>query len=146
MANCTAGDIVYPIVFRHLQPRFGFAWATRIIGFIALGTFLVPFVALWSHKIKGKKPRALVDTQAFRELPFMLYICALAILYTGYFVPLFYIPTYATQHLHTSPDRAFYLLAVTNAGAFIGRFLPGLMPKILARKRCCRLRRRQQEF
>lgn len=126
------GGIIYPITFRQLQPRVGFAWATRVIAFIALGTFFISFVALRDHRATGKEPRSLVDLQAFRELPFMIYILALFVLYAGYFVPLFYIATYASTHLHTTSDLAFYLLAVTNAGAFIGRLLPGLCPKPFA--------------
>ena len=32
------GGIIYPIVFYKLEPRIGFAWATRVIGFMALAT------------------------------------------------------------------------------------------------------------
>lgn len=102
------------------------------MGFIELGTFMLSFVLLGSHKVERTKPRSLVDTQAFRELPFMSYVLALAILFSGYFVPLFYIPTYAITHLHTTGDLAFYLLAVTNAGAFLGRLVPGFAPRLFA--------------
>lgn len=130
--DCVQGGVLYPIVFRQLQPKIGFAWATRIIGFIELGTFLMSFVLLRSHKVERTKPRSLIDTQAFRELPFMSYVFALAILFSGYFVPLFYIPTYAITHLHTTGDLAFYLLAVTNAAAFLGRLVPGFAPRLFA--------------
>lgn len=90
------------------------------------------FVLLRSHKVERTRPRSLIDTQAFRELPFMSYVFALAILFSGYFVPLFYIPTYAITHLHTTGDLAFYLLAVTNAAAFLGRLVPGFVPRWFA--------------
>ena len=103
------------------------------MGFMALAAFLVSFAAFWWYKVERKNPRALLDTRAFRELPFMSYTLALTVLYAGYFVPLFYIPSYAIQHLGTSSELAFYLLAITNAGAFVGRLLPGILPKYLAR-------------
>ncbi|KAI4199319.1 MAG: hypothetical protein LQ350_004701 [Teloschistes chrysophthalmus] len=128
------GGVIYPIAFRQLQPKVGFAWATRIMGFIALATFLMSFAAFWRPTTaKGQKTRSLVDMSAIRELPFMLYILALTVLYAGYFVPFFYAPTYATQHLGTNADLAFYLLAILNSGAFLGRLLPGLLPRFLAR-------------
>ncbi|KAM5511698.1 MFS monocarboxylate [Fusarium oxysporum f. sp. phaseoli] len=34
--GASIGGVVYPIVFRELQKQIGFAWSTRIIGFIAL--------------------------------------------------------------------------------------------------------------
>ncbi|KAL8653329.1 MAG: hypothetical protein Q9226_003892 [Calogaya cf. arnoldii] len=74
----------------------------------------------------------LIDTEAFREPAFMVYILAFLILSSGYFVPLFYTPSYSSKHLRTSADMAFYLLALANAGSFFGRLLPGLLPQWLA--------------
>ena len=62
----------------------------------------------------------------------MIYLLALFVLYAGYFVPLFYVATYASTHLYTTSDLAFYLIAVTDAGAFIGRLFPGLFLKPFA--------------
>ena len=131
-AHNIIGGIIYPITFRQLQPRVGFAWATRIIAFIALGTFFISFAALREHKAVSKEPRSLVDYQALRELPFMIYVLALFVLYAGYLVPFFYVTIYASTHLHTTADLAFYLLAATNVGGLIGRLLPGLFPKPFA--------------
>ena len=39
-------------------------------------------------------------------------------------------PMYASWHLSTSSDLAFYLLATTNAGAFVGRLLSGILPNL----------------
>lgn len=128
-----SGGIIYPIVFRRLQPRIGFAWATRVVGFIALTTFSISFAAYHSYRVKSRTRRSLIDTEALREPAFMVYIPAFLTLCCGYFVPLFYIPSYAISHLRTSDDMAFYLLALTNAGSLIGRLLPGLLPQWLAR-------------
>ncbi|KAL9608986.1 MAG: hypothetical protein Q9167_006218 [Letrouitia subvulpina] len=126
------GGIIYPILFQQLQPRIGFPWAVRAIGLLALMTFLASFTVLRNHKSTGTKPRALVDMTAFHELPFMLYMIALTVRCAGYWVPFFYISTFATAHLHTSPEVGFYVLAVTNAGGFFGRLIPGFLPKVLA--------------
>ena len=128
----TLGGIIYPIMFRQLQPRIGFAWATRAMGFPALGTFCVALPALHTYRDASKPPRSLIDRAACRELPFVIYLLALFVLYAGYFVPLFYIVEYTSANLHSSSDTAFYLLAAANAGAFIGRLLPGLCPKSFA--------------
>ena len=129
-AELNLGGIIYPIAFRQLQPRVGFAWATRILAFIALGTFFFSFAVLRAYRAVSRESRSLIDYQAFHELPFMIFISALFVIYCGYFVPFFYVTTYASTHLHTTSDLAFYLLAATNAGAFIGRLLPGLFPKL----------------
>ncbi|KAL9042598.1 MAG: hypothetical protein Q9214_003727, partial [Letrouitia sp. 1 TL-2023] len=126
------GGITYPILFQQLQPRIGFPWAVRAVGLLALMTFLASFAVLRNRKVTGTKPRALVDTTAFHELPFMFYMIALTVRCAGYWVPFFYISTFATAHLHTSPEVGFYVLAVTNAGGFFGRLIPGFLPKVLA--------------
>ena len=120
-------------MFRRLQPRIGFAWATRVVGLIALATFSVALAAYHPYRVKTRTRRSLIDRDALREPAFMVYIVAFLTLCCGYFVPLFYIPSYAISHLGTSGDLAFYLLAVANAGSFVGRLLPGLLPHWLAR-------------
>ena len=40
------GGMLYPIIFYKLQPRVGFAWATRSLGFLALGTLLISNIFL----------------------------------------------------------------------------------------------------
>ena len=110
----------------------GFGWATRIIGFIFLGTFAISYVSFHGTSLMGTKPRALIDRTAFREMPFMAYVLALALIGCGYFVPIFYISVDASTNLGTSPDLAFYSLSIINAASVIGRFLPGLVPKIFA--------------
>lgn len=37
-SGSSLGGVLYPIIFRQLQPRIGFGWATRTIGFLALAT------------------------------------------------------------------------------------------------------------
>jgi len=43
------GSVIYPVVFHKLRPQIGAAWATRIIGFIALATLLVSILIMVSH-------------------------------------------------------------------------------------------------
>ena len=54
------------------------------------------------------------------------------VLFAGYFVPLFYIAPFATNNLNSSTAQSLNLLAATNAGAFVGRLLPGLLPSVFA--------------
>lgn len=110
----------------------GFEWATRIIGFIFLGTFAISYLSFHGISLVGKKPRAMIDRTALREMPFVVYVVALALIGCGFFVPIFYISVDASANLGTSPDLAFYLVPVINAASVIGRFLPGLVPRLFA--------------
>ena len=58
------GGIIYPIVFHRLEPRIGFPWSTRVIGFMAFGQ-LVTAVALFKPpNTRGGPARRLIDWYA----------------------------------------------------------------------------------
>ena len=81
------------------------------------------------RQVPSQKPRSLIDTRAFTELPFVVYVIALFFLYAGFWVPFFYIPSYAKLSLHLSDDLSFYMLAITNASTLFGRILPAFLTK-----------------
>lgn len=86
---------------------------------------------MWAanRQVPSQKPRSLIDTRAFKELPFVVYAIALFFLYAGFWVPFFYIPSYAKMSLHISDDLSFYMLAITNAATLFGRILPAFVTK-----------------
>ncbi|KAL8709928.1 MAG: hypothetical protein Q9220_005378 [cf. Caloplaca sp. 1 TL-2023] len=120
------GGVLYPIIFRRLQPDIGFGWTTRIIAFIALASQLVSLAILKARTIPGE-PRALLEPSAFKESPYAMLTFGLSLAMIGLYVPYFYVPVYAERILHTSPDLSFYLIAVMNAGSCLGRILPPLV-------------------
>lgn len=62
------GGVIYPIVFHELQPRIGFGWAVRVIGFIALATLIVP-CALIKLRVEPAGTRRLFDSQLMKDAP-----------------------------------------------------------------------------
>lgn len=130
IAGCGSaiGGIIYPVIFSRLQPSIGFAWATRVIGFIALGTLLVAVAVMEPlNKKPTNAPRSYLDYTAFRDVPFLFYTAGVFFIMLSYYVPVFYIPTYAETVLGTSSHLGFYLVAVFNAGSFFGRIIPGFI-------------------
>ncbi|KAL9030558.1 MAG: hypothetical protein Q9180_006891 [Flavoplaca navasiana] len=125
-AGGSLSGILYPIIFRRLQPTLGFGWATRIIALIVLATQLVSLILLRA-RTSPTEPRALLEPGAFRELPFTLFTLGFFFFLSGLYAPYFYVPIYAERIIGTSPDLAFYLLAIINAGSFFGRVLPPLI-------------------
>jgi MFS family permease len=69
-AGSSLGGVIYPIVLQRLLGSIGFAWAVRVIGFIALVTLAVP-LAVMRMRIKPAKARAIIDWTAFTDLPYM---------------------------------------------------------------------------
>jgi predicted MFS family arabinose efflux permease len=123
----TVGGIIFPIIFRRLQPSIGFGWAVRTIAFVNLALSAVIYVVLCRKPGKRNPTRSFIDGSALREPAFISFSLALLFIFIGYYIPLFYIPIFATTKLGASSDLAFYLLAVCNAASFFGRTTPYLL-------------------
>ncbi|KAH8690264.1 major facilitator superfamily domain-containing protein [Talaromyces proteolyticus] len=123
------GSVVYPILFRRLQPQIGFPWTVRIIAFITFGLSLIICAVLCRHPGHAAPTRrSLIDRRAILEPTFMLYSVSLTCIMLAYYIPIFYVPTYArTSSLHTSKDLSFYMLAIVNGASTFGRTMPYLL-------------------
>jgi len=64
--------VVYPIVFRELQKQIGFAWSTRIIGFIALAGLTLSNMVMKVRMLPAAR-RNIIDWSAFMEVPYYLF-------------------------------------------------------------------------
>lgn len=124
--DVSTGGVIFPIVFRRLQPTIGFGWATRVIAFLALGMLIIP-LCIMRTRTTPKKARALLDLQAFREAPFNIFSLGLFLAFVGLYFPFFYAPIYGSRIVGLDSGTAFYLLAVMNAGSIFGRVIPGLV-------------------
>ena len=121
------GSVIYPIVFHRLQPRIGFPWATRVLGFIALGTLTISILVLRTRLPPPKKRRAVLDPQAFKNVPFLLFSIGLFLAFAGLYIPIFYIIIFAEVRVHVNEDLSFYMLPILNAASVFGRIIPGLL-------------------
>lgn len=116
----------------------GFAWATRVIGFIMLGTLIFPLVVM-RPRIMPSAVRKMFDASAWREPPFYLFAIGGFFGFVGMYMPLTFVTTYAIQEGIMSVDLAFSLLPILNAGSTLGRILPNVGSQIcraLIRIRC----------
>ncbi|GIJ99638.1 hypothetical protein Aspvir_003639 [Aspergillus viridinutans] len=125
-SGSSLGGIIYPIVLYRLLGPVGFPWAVRTLGFIALGTFVIP-LAVMRVRIRAPKPRAVVDWSAFTDVPFMVFTLSVVILFIGNAVLIFYISFYPENRGFTDTSLAFYMVAIFNAGSFFGRIAPNAL-------------------
>ncbi|KAK3076263.1 hypothetical protein LTS18_013474, partial [Coniosporium uncinatum] len=121
------GGIIYPIIFQQLLPKLGFGWATRVIAFVGLFTFVVALSILARKKPVSKPPRSLFDFTALKEWPFLVFSFAIFMMFTAYWVPFFYMPLYGRLGAGATASFAFYLLSIANAASFFGRILPTVL-------------------
>lgn len=103
----------------------GFGWATRIVAFIMLATLILPLMVM-HPRIKPAAVRKLFDASAWTEPPFYLFAIAGFFGFIGMYMPLFYVSVYAIDEKIMSPDMAFYLFPILNAGSTLGRIIPNV--------------------
>ncbi|KAF2644728.1 MFS general substrate transporter [Massarina eburnea CBS 473.64] len=125
-SGSSMGGVIYPIIFHKLLPLIGFGWTTRVLGFIILGTMLIPNI-LMRVRVLPPATRSLLDLAAFRIPAYSLMCFAFFIGFMGLYMPFFYGQVYALNKHITNPDLAFYLLAILNSTSTFGRIIPNMM-------------------
>ncbi|MCJ1405567.1 hypothetical protein MMC11_008795 [Xylographa trunciseda] len=128
-SGASVGGVLFPIIFIRLQPQIGFPWTVRVLAFIQLAcaTAAVSLLFIETPAPKPKPPRHLIDWQALKDHTFQAYCVANFLMFMAYFVPLFYVPFFASEALGTSTELSFYLLAVLNAVSAFGRIGSSLL-------------------
>ncbi|KAJ5173304.1 hypothetical protein N7492_005897 [Penicillium capsulatum] len=123
----SVGAVIFPVMFRQLQPKIGFPWAVRCIGFVSLLMGLVACTILCRRPGLKTRARSLVDWTAFREPSYMMFSVSLTCVMLAYYVPIFYVASYGRVVVHTTTSLSFYMVAIVNGSSVIGRVVPYLL-------------------
>lgn len=126
IGGSSIGGIIYPIILYRLIGEIGFPWAVRIVGFVALGTLLIPILVL-RLRVRPAKARSFIDWTAFTDIQYLGLLVSGFLSYMGLFVLLFYLSYYAADKHITDTSLAFYLVPIFNAGSCLGRTLPNAL-------------------
>ena len=159
VAGSSLGGIVWPIVIDRLLngTSVGFPWTMRIIGFIMIPCMIFSCVAVKSPELvspendleasrKSDKQHPLENSAKhesnaarkalYQQSSMQLTCLAMFIIYFGLFAPIFYLPSFATDH-GFSTTLAFYTASIVNAASFLGRILPGFVADKYGKFNCC---------
>ena len=120
------GGVIYPIVFYKLLQQGDFGWAVRALGFIALGTLLIP-IFFMRMRVRPAKVRDALDWSAFKDWPFSLFTLFTMIGFIGLYVMIFYISFFALATQAASAEMSFYLVPILNVASMLGRTLPNAL-------------------
>lgn len=133
-SGASAGGVVFPLALQRLYPLVGFAWATRIVALVCACAFAAAMLLI--RKRFPPKPlsaaRALPDLTILRNPALCWTAMGAFFMEWGLFVPLSYLASYALNH-GQSPPFSYMLLALINAGAVPGRWVPGYLSDRLGR-------------
>ena len=125
-SGSSMGGIIYPIVFYRLIPRIGFGWSVRVLGFMCLGTLLLPIFVM-RVRVQPARARSLIDTTAFKDAPFLTFCLGGMIGFIGLYTGLFYLSFFGEATGITNESLSFYLVPILNAGSVLGRTLPNIL-------------------
>ena len=121
------GGVVLPLVLQSLYPRLGFAWATRILGFLFILLLVVANTLIRSRlPYKALKTTGVLpDLRIFQSIPYTLFVLGVFLSEWGLFIPINYISSFAIDQGFPTA-LSYQLLAILNAGSFFGRWIPGI--------------------
>lgn len=125
-AGSSLGGVIYPIVFHRLQPMIGFAWTTRVMGFMMLGTLALSNSVLKVRVLPDSR-RKFIDLSAFTEGPYVFFVVGCFLGFIGLYTPFFYLQSYVIDTGIADPDLGFYFLAILNGASLFGRIAPNIV-------------------
>jgi len=126
------GGVVFPLMLDALIPKVGFAWSTRILGFIYVSLCVVACILVRSRLPPAKNATAKPDFRIFKDPAFTTTVLGVYLLEWALFVPLAYISSYALYQGFSS-DFAYQALVILNVGSIFGRWLPGFYADSIGR-------------
>lgn len=89
-SGTATGGVVFPLIAQHLLPVIGFPWTVRVMGFIMLGTMMLPLFFMRS-RLPPRQTGPLVDFAAFKELPYFLFAIGNSLCFLGLYFPIYYV-------------------------------------------------------
>ncbi|KZF24341.1 MFS general substrate transporter [Xylona heveae TC161] len=126
MTGGSIGGVIFPLLLQSLFPKIGFAWATRVMGFIILVLLVFANIFLRSRLPPKTGSSILPDLRIFRDIAFTFTTAGIFFVEWGLFIPLSYLTSYALSH-GVPVNLAYQLIAIFNGSSFFGRWLPGLV-------------------
>jgi MFS family permease len=132
-AGGSLGGVIFPLALQKLFPSVGFAWATRIIGFVNVFCCIVLCVFIKSRLPPKAGQSVLPDFRIFRDKSYLLLTVGIFMMEWALFVPITYLTTFATSTGALSSAFSYQLIAIFNAGSCIGRWVPGFLADRLGR-------------
>ncbi|KAI1258676.1 MFS general substrate transporter [Xylariaceae sp. FL1019] len=121
-AGNSGGGIIYPLLVRQLLSKIGFAWTTRVIGFLNLGLLAI-VLAFMRPRLPPRKSGPLLDISAFKDPAYSGAVFGTFFaLWSNYFV-FYYIASFGIQTLGMSYKTASTLTIIVNGAGLPFRIL-----------------------
>ncbi|KAF2864848.1 major facilitator superfamily domain-containing protein [Massariosphaeria phaeospora] len=133
VAGGSVGGVIFPLTLQRLLPRVGFAWATRVVGFIFVFCCTMAIILIRSRLPPKPGQTVMPDLRIFRHRSYLLLTVGIYFMEWALFVPIAYLASFATSTGVLTPAFSYQLIAIMNAGSCIGRWAPGYIADKLGR-------------
>lgn len=135
-AGGSLGGVIFPLMLQSLFPKVGFAWATRILGFIFVFLCILAQMLIKSRLPPRPGGSVLPDFMIFKDLAFTCTTAGTFFMEWGLFVPITYLTSYALSTGALSETFSWQVIAIFNAGSCLGRWTPGYFADKIGRFNC----------
>lgn len=122
-AGSGLGGLAMSSITQVLLERIGLQWTLLTLGCLMLA-LLIPSSLMIRTRMPPKRRGPVMDWSAFKSLKFVALWLACFICYFAFPLPLFFLPTYATQY-GVAGGTAALILGVTNATSAPARIILG---------------------
>ncbi|KAL8883038.1 MAG: hypothetical protein Q9198_000053 [Flavoplaca austrocitrina] len=119
------GGIIFPLMLESLFSKVGWAWATRIQGFVFLVLLVLANLLIRVRPRPLPTGRVLPNLRIFHQPAFVLVTIAAYFLEWGLFILVTYLTSYSLDSGAMSPTFAFQIIAIYNAASSAGRWASG---------------------
>ncbi|OBZ87742.1 putative transporter ESBP6 [Choanephora cucurbitarum] len=121
------GGLAIPFIMTAVNQQLGPAWSYRILGFVCLFCDVVACLTIRERvPLPRKRLSQMINFSVMKDARFVLFVVASNIGLFGYFIPYFFLPSYAT-YIGLSETEGSALVAVSAAGNFVGRIICGFL-------------------
>ncbi|KAG0780579.1 hypothetical protein G6F22_009537 [Rhizopus arrhizus] len=123
------GGLVIPNIMNSINSSLGPGWTYRVLGFICLFCDVLACILVRTRNPVPKTRKRLsqmIDLSVLKNVDYLLFCIGSNIGLFGYFVPYFFLPSYAT-HIGLSDSQGSSTVTVSAAGNFIGRIMIGFL-------------------
>lgn len=129
----SVGGVIFPLMLQRLFPRLGFAWSTRILGFIFVFLCVVAQFLIRSRLPPRPGQSVMPDFRIFRDKSFAFSTAGVFFMEWGLFIPVTYLTSFAMATGAIDATLSYQLVAIMNVGSCIGRWAPGYIADKLGR-------------
>ena len=136
-AGAPAGGILFPLVARAAIEPLGFGWTVRIVALVNLASLAVANVIIRPRTRTPPAPAGAIANLTNRpastdpkpnHASFPLLTAGLFLTFLGFYITLYFLPTYAQQSLPLSaPTTSLDILITTCTANLLARLLPSLL-------------------